>query len=164
MKKIMFNDKFGLTQAVLDGKKTMTRRVIRGKRADFRFKCGETVAIAISYSQLAQMGFDEQDWFDSAGYNNKMFVKAEMMPFRIKIKTSWVEWLADITEDECIKEGVKQRDGLFYVDNVVERSNKIRLFNNAYEAFATLIDKVCGAGTFVTNPLVEVYEFRLVTF
>lgn len=28
MKKIMFNDKYGLTQAVLDGRKTMTRRII----------------------------------------------------------------------------------------------------------------------------------------
>ena len=28
MKKIMFNDKYGLTQAVLEGRKTMTRRVI----------------------------------------------------------------------------------------------------------------------------------------
>lgn len=29
MKKIMFNDKFGLTQAVLDGRKTQTRRIIK---------------------------------------------------------------------------------------------------------------------------------------
>lgn len=29
MKKIMFNDKFLLTQAVLNGTKTMTRRVIK---------------------------------------------------------------------------------------------------------------------------------------
>ena len=28
MKKINFSDKFGLTQAVLDGHKTMTRRII----------------------------------------------------------------------------------------------------------------------------------------
>lgn len=28
MKKIMFNDKYGLTQAVLDGRKTFTRRII----------------------------------------------------------------------------------------------------------------------------------------
>ena len=27
MKKIMFNDRYGLTQAVLDGTKTMTRRI-----------------------------------------------------------------------------------------------------------------------------------------
>ena len=28
MKKIMFNDRYGLTQAVLEGKKTMTRRLM----------------------------------------------------------------------------------------------------------------------------------------
>lgn len=28
MKKIMFNDKYGLTQAVLEGRKTMTRRIV----------------------------------------------------------------------------------------------------------------------------------------
>lgn len=28
MKKIMFNDRFGLTQAVLEGRKTMTRRIV----------------------------------------------------------------------------------------------------------------------------------------
>lgn len=28
MKKIMFNDKYGLTQAVLDGRKTMTMRMV----------------------------------------------------------------------------------------------------------------------------------------
>ena len=36
MKKIMFNDKYGLTQAVLEGRKTMTRR-----RADVRWSAGD---------------------------------------------------------------------------------------------------------------------------
>lgn len=40
MKKIMFNDKIGLTQAVLEGRKTMTRRIIKCPRT-FR---GEWVA------------------------------------------------------------------------------------------------------------------------
>ena len=40
MKKIMFNDKYSLTQAVLDGRKTQTRRVIKYPR---EFK-GEWVA------------------------------------------------------------------------------------------------------------------------
>ena len=31
MKKIMFNDRFGLTQAVLDGRKTQTRRIMKGR-------------------------------------------------------------------------------------------------------------------------------------
>lgn len=32
MKKIMFNDKYGLTKAVLEGRKTMTRRIIKTPR------------------------------------------------------------------------------------------------------------------------------------
>ena len=36
MKKIMFNDRYGLTQAVLDGKKTMTRRIIKGNFEDVK--------------------------------------------------------------------------------------------------------------------------------
>lgn len=35
MKKIMFDDRFGLTQAVLDGRKTMTRRVIPAKAIEY---------------------------------------------------------------------------------------------------------------------------------
>lgn len=32
MKKIMFNDRYGLTQAVLDGRKTVTRRIIKATK------------------------------------------------------------------------------------------------------------------------------------
>ena len=42
MKKIMFDDHYGLTQAVLDGRKTMTRRVIPEKYSQyFELECGE---------------------------------------------------------------------------------------------------------------------------
>ncbi len=34
MKKIMFNEKYGLQQAVLDGYKTMTRRVVNFSDSD----------------------------------------------------------------------------------------------------------------------------------
>lgn len=42
MKKIMFNDKYGLTAAVLNGKKTMTRRIIKAPRRTIEGKevCG----------------------------------------------------------------------------------------------------------------------------
>ena len=76
MKKIMFNDRYGLTQAVLEGRKTMTRRLVprdffplqwdekydtlwyENDMGDFidiresgyaRYKVGEVVAIAQSY-------------------------------------------------------------------------------------------------------------------
>ena len=42
MKKIMFNDKYGLTNAVLNGRKTMTRRIIKAPRRTIEGKevCG----------------------------------------------------------------------------------------------------------------------------
>ena len=45
MKKIMFNDKYGLTQAVLEGRKTMTRRIITAPRRkiDGKDVCGFAV-------------------------------------------------------------------------------------------------------------------------
>lgn len=35
MKKIMFSDKYGLTKAVLEGRKTQTRRIVKDKKLDF---------------------------------------------------------------------------------------------------------------------------------
>lgn len=80
MKKIMFNDKYGLTQAVLEGRKTQTRRIAytagrwrdimvrhdlegvnKGKACLFgdgillaksAYKLGETIAIAQKYEDL----------------------------------------------------------------------------------------------------------------
>lgn len=37
MKKIMFKDRYGLTQAVLEGKKTLTRRIIPLCENDLNF-------------------------------------------------------------------------------------------------------------------------------
>lgn len=110
----MFNDKFGLTQAVLNGTKTMTRRVVPQSLLDkydawyedFLYKqigleeylsveeyvlnltaynIGEIVAIAQSYHTLNKSGYTAPEWLDhvcesSAGYENKMFVRAELMP------------------------------------------------------------------------------------
>ena len=58
MKKIMFNDRYGLTEAVLAGRKTMTRRIVpdgtplgnwEETEKMSRFKVGEVVAVAQSY-------------------------------------------------------------------------------------------------------------------
>ena len=57
----MFNDKFLLTKAVLDGTKTMTRRVIKKEipignwqetEKKLRYKIGEVVAIAQCYLDI----------------------------------------------------------------------------------------------------------------
>lgn len=172
-KKIMFNDRYGLTQAVLEGRKTMTRRLVPDgtplgcwketvKRS--RYQVGEVVAIAQSYKDA---GYSEKEvfagWpFSRAGWNNKLFVAAGKMLHHIRITDVRVERLNDITPDDCLKEGISFIDKIkaYYFD----RSDRDQGFYyyTAKHAFASLIDKVSGKGVWDSNPYVFVYEFELV--
>nr|DAF85159.1 MAG TPA: ASCH domain protein [Siphoviridae sp. ctxdc10] len=200
MKKIMFNDRYGLTQAVIEGRKTMTRRLVPWalteqwmefvsdapsvggvyvhesekefyEREAPRYKVGEVVAVAQSYNEVVRE-------FTSLalvpGSTNKMFVKAELMPHRIRITGIKCERLQDISDAECMKEGVVGGIIGYYVPGIkckdwskesyvdTEDGRTWKLFPTPREAFATLIDKVSGRGTWKRNPWVVVYEFELV--
>ena len=186
MKKIMFNDKYGLTQAVLEGRKTMTRRMANAwERQDGTlsgwmpgaYKVGEEVAVAQKYKDIPNpFAGRGTTWADAAGWENKMFVKAEDMPHRILITNIKVERLQDISEEDALREGVQMFDtpeGKVYVAGGVYVGEDARLkiakgminlakpFGTAREAFAVLIDKVSGKGTWQRNPWVFAYEFEL---
>lgn len=195
----MFNDRYGLTQAVIEGRKTMTRRIMNNQfgnlagcvgftkngractyvRADFDngisedapYAIGEIVAVAQSYNEVVRE-------FTSLalvpGSTNKMFVKAELMPHQIRITGIKCERLQDISDAECMKEGVVGGIIGYYVPGIkckdwskesyvdTEDGRTWKLFPTPREAFATLIDKVSGRGTWKRNPWVVVYEFELV--
>lgn len=196
----MFNDRYGLTQAVIEGRKTMTRRLVdpKSKYEELRFvqpciameyglygytrndgwviipkyKIGEVVAVAQSYRDVCAGGFEPDATilrlFEEqriAGWTNKMFTKAELMPYQIRITGIMCERLYDISEADCLKEGVRVE----FVRNDVPRyyyldfKRQIKVwFDTSREAFASLIDKVSGYGTWQRNPWVVVYEFELV--
>lgn len=193
MKKIMFNDKYGLTQAVLVGRKTQTRRIaympfmafddedFQLKKLDngqalltlcnnslktARYKIGEEVAIAQKYADLAYDG----EFFRllgkiifEKGCHNKMFVNADFMPHRIRITNIRIERLQDISEEDCIAEGIWRDDnvgleGTTYWYHGLANSS----FRTAKEAYAALIDKISGKGTWKINPWVFVYDFELI--
>lgn len=186
MKKIMFNDRYGLTKAVLDGRKTMTRRIVNEKMLacandyvqkvhgtghDFLdyllehslFNAGEIVAVAQSYKDTGN--YPESYIIDEfhpniefeAGWNNKMFVRADLMIHVIRITSIRMEHLQDITDDDCLREGVFL--GQFHTYSYVHRPRCP--FNTPRSAFASLIDKISGKGTWEKNPWVYVYEFEL---
>lgn len=186
MKKIMFNDKCGLTEAVLEGRKTMTRRIVppgvvflceRGMLfmaiGNAKYKPGEVVAVAQSYKSIRKEMLDgHHNYFDDAyepfhcgnfisgpGYHNKMFVRADLMPHQICITNVRVERLQDISDEDFIREGIKEVPFTQYswTDN-----EKMALFDTPRDAFAALIDKVSGNGTWESNPWVFVYGFELV--
>lgn len=189
----MFNDKYCLTQAVLNGTKTMTRRVLRDNvplgnweetAKHLPYKVGEVVAIAQSYKNIASNRDEAETVLDlykignnfltmdemGAGWNNKMFVRADLMPHHIKITDVKVERLQDISDDDIMREGVREqivagnKDYYFETDKVVAglHCTNLIFFKTPREAFASLIDKVSDKGTWESNPWVAVYSFELV--
>lgn len=181
MKKIMFNDKYGSTQAVLEGRKTMTRRIVKGEiplgnweetEKYAPYQVGEVVAIAQCYETLANSGYLDKMMdcplsmkkeYAGAGYKNKMFVKAELMPHHIKITNIRVERLQDISDEDCLREGIRKWDkGCNPLGPSYDFVNSPHGYATPREAFAALIDRVSGKGTWNSNPMVRIYEFELV--
>jgi hypothetical protein bacD2_23304 len=186
MKKIMFSDAFCLTLAVLNGSKTMTRRVLRDNmplgnweetQKHLPYKVGEVVAIAQSYKEVypnADFEMVENGFMtESAGWNNKMFVKPDLLPHHIKITDVKVERLQDISEEDCLKEGIIFIESLsatgedayfFAVKRKVRQmyDNILKFFSSPQRAYADLIDKISGKGTWESNPFVAAYSFELI--
>jgi hypothetical protein len=190
MKKIMFNDKYLLTQAVLCGEKTQTRRIVKDGTplGNFEetmkyapYKVGEVVAVAQSYKIMYAEMIDDfakhnyhllredsaenfkKHYENTAGWTNKMFVKADLMRHHIKITDVKIERLQDISDDDNIREGVWQfydNKNLFYVSKNIGYAPDVA-FLSAREAFWYLIDNISGKGTWESNPYVWVYDFEL---
>ncbi len=158
-------DKDGKIYAVANGENIIVK---------LRYKVGEVVAVAQSYRDILK-GMEQDDGRRvkyaaekyTPGYGNKMYVRAEVMPHQIRITGIRCERLQDISDEDCMKEGVvamayfKTRGcprKLF----ALPRCEYAQIFNTPRQAFAALIDKVSGRGTWESNPWVVVYEFELV--
>ena len=208
MQKIMFNDRYGLTDAVIEGRKIMTRRLVSDRlweiwtnyddfcnsviggiarggisvsreyyhECDFfkdkcRYKVGEVVAVAQSYEQVYLHGNMDADdaiirglKYDP-GMCNKMYVRAALMPHQIRITGIRCERLQDISDEDCMKEGINASNSHeigYGIPWVYEFAGSKMVYYTPREAFAALINKVSGRGTWESNPWVVVYEFELV--
>lgn len=202
MKKIMFSDKYDLTRAVLEGRKTQTRRIITIPKniqrqivgepkitgaKDYRlgvevriydeedydfvpmyvqpvYLVNEIVAIARSYKDMSYgalwddcLEFEGVEPTKLAGWNNKMFVRADYMLHRIRITKVRIQRLQDISDVDCMAEGIN-----YYEQEGFSWCSTGELFDTPREAYAALIDKISGKGTWESNPYVWVYEFELV--
>ena len=215
MKKIAFSDKYGLTNAVIQGHKTMTRRIINGDYVEIKsynanggwhfiadtndgdsielkpnYQIGEEVAVAQRYKDCGWEPdtlqetfvrkptvfpdldpFDEHSgWIDlplkyHKGWTNKMFVIAGLMPYSIIITGVNVERLKDISDEDCIKEGIRESrieyEGKTIVQWTYFQEKRTIWYNSPREAFAALIDRICGRGTWERNPWVFAYSFKV---
>ena len=213
----MFNDKYQLTKAVLEGRKTQTRRIIKIPRTfkgkdvrgfyvykretdseiamgaclhdadgfEFdggeilpRYKVGEIMAVAQSYKNAGFRpdkvlyrsipeinGYVKEAACCQKGWNNKMFVAPNLMPHQIRITNVCIQRLQDISDEDCLAEGIVKKvgyDGIprYYVPWY--KHTWAYATDSAKDAYRFLIDKVSGKGTWESNPWVFVYEFELI--
>lgn len=144
-----------------------------------QYKVGEIVAVAQCYESIhdEMMSGDFcngiYDAFRNAmvagtpGWSNKMFVRADLMPSHIKILNMRLERLQDITNDDCLKEGVTKYRSIvgYHAEYVIQcNTSKSQFYHTPRKAFAALIDKVSGKGVWKSNPWVVVYEFEVVDY
>ena len=189
MKKIMFSDKFGLTEAVLSGRKTQTRRICPdgtpiGNWAETvkksRYQVGEVVAVAQSYKNIglaAESPLIEANGIGgyvktelSPGWTNKMFARVDLMPHQIRFTGVRMERLQDISDEDCLAEGIYKDDGKTHFNGYAFQITRDQYgnmlskqwYSTPREAYAALIDRISGNGTFESNPYVFVYEFELI--
>lgn len=202
MKKIMFNDRYGLTQAVLEGRKTQTRRIafkrdmeplMQGITSEYviavrsRYKLGETIAIAQKYDDLIKddefyrlcgiHGMPLERLKYEKGCTNKMFVRADLMPHHIRITRIRVERLQDISVKDCLAEGICHTDikgALWGVapikgegptgtceNHSVFGRGPWHMYSSVRRAYAALIDRISGKGTWDSTPYVFAYDFEI---
>lgn len=200
MKKIMFNDRYGLTEKVIYMQKTQTRRVepdaefesvagnadsleyedghivayLNGKeigRHKCHYKIGEVVAVAQRYSAFVlpdhkftftnRQGVKMTARADQLeGWHNKMYVLADLMPYRIRITNIKAERIRDISDRDCFREGIMEDRGVFYyLDLERNRKNK---FGTPTAAFKNLIGAISGSDLWNNDDWVIAYEFQLV--
>ena len=215
MKKIMFNDEFLLTKAVLEGRKTQTRRLLTltlHKKAEIddelievypskvffeddkwkfvyddyvfllpkknypKYDVGEVVAVAQSYRDCGGVNEEGVPMWEiisqkvggtNAGWDNKMFVRGDLMPHQIRITNVRIERLQDISDESCLKEGIIKKwhapacKNYYYVPGVEVKSVK-DVHDTPQEAFAHLINKASRKDVWSENPYVFVYDFELI--
>lgn len=188
----MFNDKYCLTLSVLNRTKTMTRLLLRDNVPlgnweetvkHLPYKVGDIIAIAQPYKDiieclpmysnaiLDEVGMPRKEY--KLGWTNKMFVKADLMPHHIRITDIKIGRLQDISKEDCLKEGIIfiepfsiiGEDAYFFaVKRKVGRmyDNILKFFPSPQRAYADLIDKISGRGTWKRNPWVVACSFELV--
>lgn len=91
-------------------------------------------------------------------FENKLFMPAKYARYFIKITAVRCERLQDISDEDCLKEGIKKLGE--YADFNCYYDECDRHFATPREAYAALIDSINGKGTWDSNPFVWVYEYR----
>lgn len=182
MKAILFKEKMFI--AVIDGRKTQTRRIIPGKHiipeldddetlkdflvaAHARYKKGETVYLKEPFQIFKQTHdsyYIEYKFFNEFDlklkplkWKNKLFMPEKYARYFIRIKDVRVERINDITREDILTEGLERVETKFR--NYLDPDNPTY---SELQSFKSLWISINGLNSWTSNPWVFVYEFELI--
>lgn len=137
-----------------------------------RYNVGEIVAIAQAYKDILETlpepyrrkydGWISTEISESVGFRNKLYVKPILMPLQIKILGVRAERLQDISDEDCIKEGIEEELNIHNGKQWFTYCNGTHSFDTPREAYKALINSIDGKDTWDNNPWVWVYDYELI--
>ncbi len=137
-----------------------------------RYNVGEVVAIAQAYKDILETlpepyrrksdGWISPEISESIGFRNKLYVKPILMPLQIKILGVRAERLQDISDEDCIKEGIEEELNIHDGKQWFTYCNGTHSFDTPREAYKALINSIDGKDTWDNNPWVWVYDYELI--
>lgn len=213
MQKILFNDEYLLTQAVIERRKTMTRRVAKwdmipgedearisrvelvnilvdGRVVYFGYDSnhnllgetistygvGEVVAVAQNYEDAGlPPSFDSIGPFQPTaenhpGWKNKLFVRPDLMPYKIKMENIILRRIQDIDNRDSIFEGITTNPIKLignhmtwqygYAQRTPQGCTIFYAFTFPRKAFANLFNKIAKKKLWEQNPWCFAYSFK----
>ena len=138
-----------------------------------RYKVGEVVYLKEPYVHFIEDGYkvhvykymnDEAElWEGGTGFSwiNKLFMPEIDARYFIKITAVRAERLQDISDEDCIREGIIEERIWGNHTEWFTYCNGTYSFTTPREAYKELINSIHGKGTWEENPFVWVYDYEL---
>lgn len=95
-------------------------------------------------------------------WKNKLFMPASDARHFIKITSVRAERLQDISDEDCIKEGIEEELNIHNGKQWFTYCNGTHSFDTPREAYKALINSIDGKDTWDNNPWVWVYDYELI--
>jgi hypothetical protein len=135
-----------------------------------RYRVGELVYLKEPYA-LVPRGENPSDVVYQYGskppysrvkWQNKLFMPGRYARQFIQITGIRAERLQDISGEDCLKEGIAAAKPNPTLGVRFKNFADAFAYQTPQKAFAALIDKVNGCGTWKSNPIVYAYDFTLI--
>lgn len=159
MKPILFTTE--MVQAILKGNKTQTRRIFKEKGS--KILKDDLLYVRETFSKdgdkiIYRAGVcSKWDLPDGCKWKPSLFMPKDIARIFLNVVQVHTEMLHDISEADCLKEGIIQASRTVYFN---PKRREIS-FDTAKEAFQDLWEQINGKGSWALNPKLNVISFQI---